>query len=400
MRILIADKLAASIPGRLADLGAEVLVDPKLGATELATRLASTEADVLVVRSTQVLREQIHAAPRLALIVRAGAGVNTIDLATASARGVYVANCPGMNAAAVAELAIGHLLNLDRRIAENVIALRAGQWDKKGFSVARGLRGRTLALLGYGRIGAEVARRARALGMHVVAWSRSLTIEQARAQDIEHAISPEDAVRRADAVSVHLALTAETRSRIGASVFESMRHGAYFVNTSRGEVVDEAALLDALERRGLRAGLDVFADEPDTAVTPWSSAVTQHPSVCGTHHIGASTDEAEEAVGGEVVRIVSAYRDGVPIPNCVNLARRTPATHRIVVRHLDEVGVLAHVLGVLREAELNVQEMQNVVFTPPGAACARVGVVGAPPSEALARIGRLPAVLSVGVVPV
>ncbi|MCC7538639.1 MAG: hydroxyacid dehydrogenase [Deltaproteobacteria bacterium] len=400
MRILIADKLASFVAGRLSDLGAEVLLDPKLSGAELAARLAATEAEVLVVRSTQVTREHIDAAPRLALVVRAGAGVNTIDLATASARGVYVANCPGMNAAAVAELAIGHLVNLDRRIADNVIALREGRWDKKGFSVARGLRGRTLALLGFGRIGQEVARRAQGLGMRVVVWSRSLTVETALAHDVGYAATPEEAVRSADAVSVHLALTAETRGRIGRSVFDSMRHGAYFVNTSRGEVVDEEALLEALERRGLRAGLDVFANEPSAGNAQWTSPITTHPSVYGTHHIGASSDEAEEAVGAEVVRIVAAYRDAMPIPNCVNLAGRTPATHRIVVRHLDQVGVLAHVLAVLRESELNVQEMQNVVFSPPGAACARVGVVGAPPVEALARIGRHDAVLSVGVVPI
>ncbi len=386
MRALLADKLAPLVAGRLQDLGLEVHVEPDLSGPALAARLAELDPAVLVVRSTKVDAACFEAGRGLSLVIRAGAGVNTIDMREASRRGVYVANCPGKNACAVAELTIGHLVNLDRRIADNVAALREGRWDKKGFGVAPGLNGRTLALLGFGQIGKEVAHRARALGMKVRAWSRSLDPEKARLALVEHAATPEAAVEGADAVSVHLALTPETRGRIGKSVFVAMKPGAYFINTSRGEVVDEPELLRALDEKGLRAGLDVFAEEPSAGQGAFEGPVAAHPSVYGTHHIGASTTEASEAVGEEVVRIVAAFLASDVIPNCVNLARRTLATHRLVVRHEDRVGVLATVLDVLRRGELNVQEMQNTLFGGGGAAIARIAVVGEPSEATLEEI--------------
>ena len=239
MRVLLADKLAPMVAGRLQDLGAEVVVQTGLSGEALTAALGAHDPAVLVVRSTKVTAADIGAARGLSLIVRAGAGVNTIDLEAASSRGVYVSNCPGKNASAVAELTIGHLVNLDRRIADNVAQLREGRWNKKGFGGARGLRGRTLAVLGCGTIGREVIARALALGMRVRAWSRSLTDELAEDLGIERAATPEEAVEGADAVSVHLALTPETRGRVGESIFGRMKPGAYFINTSRGEVVDQ-----------------------------------------------------------------------------------------------------------------------------------------------------------------
>ncbi len=354
---------------------------------------------MLVVRSTRVTAADVDAARSLSLVIRAGAGVNTIDLAAASGRGVYVANCPGKNASAVAELAIGHLINLDRRIADNVAALRRRTWDKKGFGGARGLNGRTLAVLGTGTIGCEVIHRAQALGMRIRAWSRSLTDEQAEAMEVERAETPEKAVEGADAVTVHLALTPETRGRIGEGIFGAMKPGAYFVNTSRGEIVDQPALMRALEEKGLRAGLDVFANEPAGGKGEFDDPIAVHPSVYGTHHIGASTVEAEEAVGEEVVRIVDAYARGRVIPNCVNLASENEATHLLVVRHADRVGVLATVLDLLRDAGHNVQEMQNIVFSGGEAACARIEIAGEPNAETLAKLNADPAVFDAAVTP-
>lgn len=399
MQVLIADKLAPFVPARLQDLGVHPIVDPKLEGDSLAQRIRESDPEVLIVRSTKVTRAHIEAGTRLALVVRAGAGVNTIDLAAASARGVYVANCPGKNAAAVAELTIGHLVNLDRRIADGVAALRAGRWDKRTFGQARGLRGRTLAVLGVGQIGREVIVRARAMGMRVVGWSKHLTDEAARELGIERAPTPEDAVRNADAVSVHLAFVPDTEKRIGASIFDAMKPGAYFINTSRGEVVDEEALLDACSKKGIRAGLDVFAHEPSAAEAEVSGAIFTHPNVYGTHHVGASTDEAEEAVGEETIRIVAAYQAGRPIPNCVNLAHRSAATHVVVVRHVDRVGVLAHVLKILSEAKHNVEGMQNIVFSGNAAACARIEVCGEPSPDVLARIAESPDVFAATVSP-
>lgn len=231
--------------------------------------------------------------------------------------------------------------------------------------------------------------------MQIVVWSLGFGEAEEKAYGIKVVSTPEEAVRVADAVTVHLALVPETRGRIGDSIFDAMKPGAYFINTSRGEVVDAAALARALDEKGIRAGLDVFAKEPAGAEGAFEDSLGKHPNVYGTHHIGASTDEAEEAVGDEVVRIVKAYRDGQPIPNCVNLAVRTPATHMLVIRHADRVGVLAAVLGILRESQINVQDMQNVVFDGAEAACARIAVDKEPQADALDRISALPEVFSV-----
>jgi D-3-phosphoglycerate dehydrogenase / 2-oxoglutarate reductase len=400
VRILVADKLAPFVAGRLQDGGANVTVDTSAKDAALTARVGEIDPDVLIVRSTKVTAADVEAGRNLALVIRAGAGVNTIDLAACSRRGVYVANCPGKNAVAVAELAIGHLVNLDRRIADNVAALRAHKWDKKSFGVARGLRGRTLAVLGTGQIGRETIARAKAFGMRIVAWSRSLTDAEAEAMGVTRAATPEWAVKDADAVTVHLALAKETRGRVGESVFAAMKPGAFFVNTARAEVVDQDALLRAIREKGIRAGLDVFANEPSGATGEYADPIVDEPNVYGTHHIGASTDEAEEAVGEEVVRIVAAFRDGGAIPNCVNLASRTPATHLLVVRHADRVGVLAGILGVLREHGINIEDMQNIVFQGGESAVARIGIVGAVPEEALFRIGADANIFSVSQVPV
>ncbi len=398
MRALIADKLSPIVSGHLQDLGVTPTMNPTLSGEALKGALAELDPEILVVRSTRVNADQVAAAPSLALVVRAGAGVNTIDADALSARGIYLANCPGKNAAAVAELTLGHLINLDRRIADNVQALREGRWMKKAFGKARGLRGRRLAVLGCGQVGRAVVRHAQSLGMEGVAWSRSLTPAQADVLGVAFARTPEDAARGADALTIHLALGPETRRRVGKSVLDQLNPGAYVVNTSRAEVLDHEALLEAIQQRGVRAGLDVFEDEPTAGEGDFDGALSKLPSIYGTHHIGASTEEATDAVGREVVRIVAAYRDGQPIPNCVNLQPESQASHVLVVRHEDRVGVLAQVLDVLREAGHNVQEMNNIVFCGSSAACARISVQGDPSEETLTRLRSLEAIFAASAV--
>src|SRR5919109_1090524 len=205
MRVLIADKFEQSGRDRLDAAGCEFSYQPDVKEESLVEAIRADRPDALVVRSTKVT-EQMLDAGALKLIVRAGAGYNTIDVAAASRRGVYVSNCPGKNSVAVAELAFALILALDRRIADNVIQLRAGHWNKKEFSKARGLLGRTLGLIGAGQIGQEVITRARAFGMRVVAWSRSLDEERATVLGVERLDSPLDVAREADVVSVHVAL--------------------------------------------------------------------------------------------------------------------------------------------------------------------------------------------------
>lgn len=382
MKVLVADKFEQSGLDALTAMGCEVSYQPDAVDQALADAVRATAAGVLVVRSTKVPAAVLDAGP-LSLIVRAGAGVNTIDVAGASARGIYVSNCPGKNSVAVAELALGLMLALDRRIPDNVAELRAGTWNKKEFSKARGLLGRTLGLLGFGNIGQEVAARARAFGMPVVVWSRRFAAhaeEAARVADdldITVVATPEEVVQAADVLSVHLALAADTRGFVNAALLSHLKKGAYFVNTARAEVVDQPALVAAIRDKGIRAGLDVFASEPTGAAGAFADDIVQVPGVYGTHHIGASTDQAQDAIATETVRIVRTYKDTGRVPNVVNLARKTPATHMLVVRHRDRPGVLAHIFGELRAAGLNVQETENVVFEGAEAAVARINLDGA-----------------------
>ncbi len=385
MKVLVADKFEQSGQEGLRAIGCAVVYKPDLKDETLIAAIEREKPDVLVVRSTKV-NEAMLDAGALKLVVRAGAGYNTIDVAAASERGIYVSNCPGKNSIAVAELAFALILALDRRIADNVVALRRGEWNKKEFSKARGLFGRTLGLIGLGRIGQEMIPRATAFGMPVVAWSRSLTPERAEALGIEYKESPLDVARAADVVSIHLALIPETRMAIGADFFNNMKEGAYFINTSRGEVVDQAALVDAMHTRGIRAGLDVFANEPTSATGEFTDEIAREGSLYGTHHIGASTDQAQEAIAAETVRIIQTFKETGRVPNVVNLAERTPATHMLVVRHRDRPGVLAHVLDAIRSAQINVQEMENIVFEGAQAAVARINLDKAPPSETLERL--------------
>ena len=320
MRVLIADKLSPRVAARLEAAGCAVTTQPGLKGDALAAVLARVGPAVLVVRSTKVEAEHLDASRELALVIRAGAGTNTIDVEGASARGIYVSNCPGRNAVAVAELTLGHLVNLDRRIADNVAALRDHRWQKGEFGKARGLHGRTLAVLGTGSIGVEVIRRAQAFGMKIRAWSRSLTPERAAALGVEHASSPLQACRGADALTVHLALTSETRGLVGRELFDALAPGAYFINTSRGECVDQPALIDAMRDRGVRAGLDVFADEPAGSDGPFADPIADEANLYGTHHIGAGTEQAEDDVGDAVVDIIEQFLNRGTVASCVNLA--------------------------------------------------------------------------------
>ena len=371
MKVLVADKYPDDGLAALREIGCEVSYEPDARDDALRQLLLESPIDVVVVRSTKVTGPMLEASS-LSLVVRAGAGYNTIDVKTASALGIYVSNCPGKNSVAVAELAIGLMLALDRRIADNVADLRQGLWNKKEYSKARGVLGRTLGLVGVGNIGTEVAARARALGMNVVAWSRSLTDERAAALGVERKATIEQVAAACDVLSVHLALNDQTRGLVGATVFSAMRPGATFINTSRAEVVDEEALAKAIGDKGIRAGLDVFSGEPTVAAGPFDHPLAKSPSVYGTHHIGASTDQAQDAIAAETARIVRVFKETGQVPNCVNLARHTPAAFLLVARHRDRVGVLAHVLTAVKEAGINVQEMENVVFDGAEAAIARI----------------------------
>jgi D-3-phosphoglycerate dehydrogenase len=383
MKVLIADKVSSKMVSDLESLGCDISLNPDLSAETLP--IAVVGVDVLIVRSTRVSAEAIAAGTSLSLIIRAGAGVNTIDLKAASERGVYVANCPGKNADAVAELAIGLLLAADRRIPDALVDLRAGKWRKKEYGKARGLKNRTLGIVGLGNIGAAVARRAQGLEMNVIAWSRSLTPEKARALGIGFCPALADLAEQADAISVHLALSKETRGLLDGDFFGRMKKGALFINTARSEVIDLAALKDALRSGQIRAGLDVFENEPSGGDAAFVDQELAGLLCAAAPHIGASTDQAEEAIAEETVRIARTFMaTGKPL-NAVN-PRKLHTGINCIVRHYNRVGVLANVLNELRSEGINVEEMENTIFEGELAACCSLVLDKTPSAPLLKRI--------------
>lgn len=382
MQILIADKFPESTVAELK-LHHTVHYEPAMGAAGLAT--TTLQPEILVVRSSKVNAAVFDRLTALQLVIRAGAGVDTIDVNAAAAKGVYVANCPGKNAVAVAELAIGLMLAVDRRIADNAQQLREGKWNKKEFSQADGLKGKTLGLVGLGQIAREVLKRAKAMDLACMAWSRSLTPAAAEEMEIGYCASLDELCKRADIISVHLALTKETTGLFDANRFGLMKPHAIFINTARGEIVQRDALVAALDK-GLRAGLDVFPAEPGANDKTFTDALGKHKNLVGTHHIGASTEEAQNAIAAEVGRIVEQFRRTGSVPNTVNLCAHSRSPAQLVIRHYDRIGVLADIFTILRENKINVQEMNNVIFEGENAACARITISNRPDPVVVDRI--------------
>lgn len=396
MHLLFADRLPEQTIAELEASGHVCVVEPELTAEELPRRVAGFDA--LVVRSTAVPRAVFEAADRLALVIRAGAGTNTIDTDAAAAKGVLVSNVPGRNAAAVAELTMGLLLAIDRRIADNVADLRQGQWDKSRYSKAGGLLGATMGVIGLGSIGLAVAERAVGFGIRVQSLARSGrsadVVARAEELGITMCESLGELLSSSDVVSLHVPANAETRHLVDADFLAQMRPNAILLNTSRGEIVDEAALLAALDDGAVRAGLDVFADEPTAGEGSWESALARHPAVVGTHHIGASTEQAQRAIAAGVAEIVESFRLG-EVRHCVNLEPSRLGSVTLTIRHLDQVGVLAQVLDRLRGARLNVEHMENRIFRGGDAAVATIDVAGEASDELLADLRAIPHVLGV-----
>jgi D-3-phosphoglycerate dehydrogenase len=399
MRILFADRLPDKTLADLESHGHECVMEPALTADDLAGRITGFEG--LVVRSTKVPKDVFDAADRLALVIRAGAGTNTIDTDAAAGHGVFVCNVPGRNAVAVAELTMGLLLALDRRIPDNVADLREGRWDKTTYGKAEGLLGSTMGIIGLGSIGFAVAERAAAFGIRLQAQARSGRSAQSLARAEELGITMcetlEELVSSSDIVSLHVPAGPDTKHLVDERFLGWMRPGAILLNTSRGDVVDEPALLAALDAGRLRAGLDVFADEPGAGQGSWESALAQHRNVVATHHIGASTNQAQRAIADGVAEIVDAFVAG-EARHCVNLAPHRLGSATLTVRHLDRVGVLAKVLERLSVEHLNVEHMVNRVFRGGDAAVASIDVEGHPSEELLADLRQVPHVLGVTVV--
>ncbi len=318
MKIVIADKISPRCVALFSDLGWQV-AQPK--ADTLAAELA--DADALVVRSaTRVTDELLEHAPRVRVIGRAGVGVDNIDLDAATHRGVVVMNTPGGNATSVAEHALALMLAMARSIPQLNAAMHAGRWEKSGAAGSE-LRGKTLGLIGLGRVGAEVARRAHGFEMRVLAYDPYLNPERAAEWGVE-LVPLKDLFAKSDFVSLHTGLSEATRGIINAEAIAQMKKGARLVNTARGELVDEAALADALKSGQLAgAALDVFADEP-----PRDSPLMAMNNVIATPHVAGSTVEAQEEVGVQIGQQVRDYLADGTLRNAVNLPAIAPEQYR------------------------------------------------------------------------
>ena len=312
MRILFADKFPSAQLGELKNLGHECHYQPTLQADDLAGHISGFE--VLVVRSTKVNSNTIDAGDKLNLIIRAGAGTNTIDKAHATAKGIAVCNVPGKNAVAVAELTIGLLVAVDRNIPDNVIELREGKWNKKAYSAAQGLFGRSMGIVGAGAIGMAVAERAHAFGIKVHMIEKpgrsQETLNKMRALDVVGVADLNEMAQKCDIISFHVPASDSTKHLVSRDFLSKLCDGAIVLNTSRAEIVDEEALLEAMNAKSIRAGLDVFQGEPGAQQADFDSKLSKHPNVYGTHHIGASTEQAQTAVAKGVVEIVEAMESG------------------------------------------------------------------------------------------
>lgn len=393
LKVLVADKFPEKYIQQMKDLDLDVIYNPKLGEKDLPE--AGKDVDIIIVRSTVVNEEAINNSNKLNLIIRAGSGVNNINIAAANKKGVYVANCPGMNSIAVAELAVGLIIAVDRRIADNVSDFRNGKWNKAEYSKADGLFGKTLGIVGTGQIGVEVIKRVKSFGINIIAWSRSLTNEKAELLGVEKCQTLEELFSKADIISVHLAQTADTKKLINKELINKMKKGAYFINTSRAGVVDEDALIEAAKEEKIFLGLDVFNNEPEGKGGDFTTPLQGLKNVYLTHHIGASTEQAQDAVADETVKIINDFIHSGIIRNWVNRIKKSPAKYQLVVKHFDKPGVLAGVLELLKAGNINVEEIENVIFDGAIAASCTMKLKDAATPDMIKKMNENPDLISV-----
>ena len=389
LKVLIADKFPDKYIQQMKDLDLNVIYEPKLGEKDLPE--AAKEVDIIVVRSTVVNEETINNSKKLNLIIRAGSGVNNINIAAANKKGIYVTNCPGMNAVAVAELAIGLMISIDRSIPDNVNDFNKGVWNKDKYSKGKGLKGKTLGLIGVGNIGKEVAKRALAFEMNV--YGKDITrIEGVQIKDFSEM---DQLLSLCDVVTIHLPATPQTKGLFNKQMFSYMKNGAYLINTSRQDIIVEDDLLEAIKEKNIRYACDVFKGEPETKSGEVSSKLQNNPNVYVTHHIGASTEQAQDAVAEETVNIIKKFVHSGVIDHWVNRAKKTDAHFQLVVKHFDKPGVLASVLDVIRGGSINIEEIENIIFEGGVAACCTLKLKNAASAEMLKKISENPEVLSV-----
>ena len=292
---------------------------------------------------------------------------------------------------AVAELTIGLMIALDRRIPDNVMDFKNGKWNKAEYSKADGLKGKTLGIIGLGNIGKEVAIRAISFGMNVYGKDIS-RIEGVNIKDFSEM---DQLLPLCDVITIHLPATPKTKNLFNKEMFGYMKPNTLLINTSRPSVIDEQAMLEAIKEKNIRVALDVFNDEPEGKTGEVKSIFKDNPNIYVTHHIGASTVQAQNAVAEETVNIVKHYLHSGIIDHWVNRVKITDAKYQLVVKHFDKPGVLASILDVIRQGNINIEEIENVIFEGGVAACCTMKLMSPVSIEMLKQMNENPDVLSV-----
>ncbi|HBM15030.1 MAG TPA: phosphoglycerate dehydrogenase [Lentisphaeria bacterium] len=366
MKILIADDFQKKYIEVLQAQGHEVSFNPDLTAETLPS--AIKDNDCLIVRGTKVTEQTIESSEKLSLIIRAGSGISTIDLDAAAKKAVFVTNTPARNSIAIAELAFGLMISLDRKIPENVIDLRNSKWNMKKYSEAQGLYEKTVGIVGMGEIGIEFADRAKAFGMNVIAFDPIALMNRpvAISTRLERKIftfcnTLEEIAELSDVITFHLPSNPHTKNMVNRDFLKHVKKNAIIINTSRGDIVDDDALIEAINSKNLRVGLDTFNGEPAKGDGKFESALSKHHNVYGTHHIGASTEQAQNAIAAEVIEIITQYELGI-VKYPVNIEMKPITRHILIARIYDKVGVFASILNLLKEQSISVQQMDSKVF--------------------------------------
>ena len=389
VKVLIADKFPEQYIQQLRDIDLDVIYSPKLGENDLPE--AAKNVDILVVRSTVVNADTINSSQNMNLIIRAGSGVNNINIAAANQKGIYVANCPGMNAVAVAELTMGLMISLDRRIPDNVIDFKNGKWNKGEYSKAEGLLGKTLGIIGVGNIGKEVAKRALAFGMNVYGKDIS-RIEGVAIKDFSEM---NQLLPLCDIITIHLPATPQTKGLFNKEMFSYLKPNALLINTARADLIDQDAMLEAIQTKNIRVALDVIKNEPEQKSGEISSPLQSNPNIYVTHHIGASTEQAQNAVAEETIRIIKDYIESGIIAHWVNRAKISDSRYQLVIKHYDKPGVLASIMSVIREKDINIEEIENIIFDGGIVACCTMKLKKPVSTEMIKQMHDNPDVMSI-----
>lgn len=393
MKILIACEMPDFALNDLQSLGSEVLYEPTLTSETLPSKVR--DVGILIVESTRVTAEVLQRGQALQMIVRRGAGVSNIAVTEASVQGVCVSHCPSQHAVAVAELTLGMTLCLDRGICDRATSLRDAR-KRQQATVGRGLHGRTLGVLNYGVVGAEVAKLARAFGMEVLAWSPTISPTPGRdepANEVEFTDWPRELARRCDVVTVYSAPDASDDVLVDSEFLANMREHGYLVHIGNPGVIDEHALASAIERKSLRVAIDAYSSASGREAPRFRSKLLDNPGVIGTHALGERTTQALHATAAEAVRIVREFLVAGVLLHCVNVVERSPATWQLVLRLRDAVGVMAAVMEAIRADGVNAEEITSRVFTGAQAAWCTIALDERPSAEALETIRSLNGVM-------